>query len=109
MPTWRYIPGAIVARLLRGEPLELVARETNCFWCMVATIMLDKKPVENQVSPGLQPGKSYPNTTELAGYRPGRRNNLQLRTRIFRLLLQEKRLPMHSMPHKGGSPSPEEE
>jgi hypothetical protein len=35
---------------------------------MVATIMLDKKPVENQVSPGLQPGKSYPNTTGLAGF-----------------------------------------
>ena len=45
----------------------------------------------------------------VAFHRPGRRNNLQLRTRIFRLLLQEKRLPMHSMPHKGGDPSPKEE
>ena len=29
--------------------------------------MLEKELVENQVSPGLQPGKLYPNTTE-AGF-----------------------------------------
>jgi hypothetical protein len=45
----------------------------------------------------------------VAFHRPGRRNNLRLRTRIFRLLLQERRLPMHSVPHKGGSRSPEKE
>jgi hypothetical protein len=45
----------------------------------------------------------------VAFHRSGRRNNLRLRTRIFRLLLQEKRLPMHGMPHKDGSRSPEEE
>jgi hypothetical protein len=45
----------------------------------------------------------------VAFHRPGRRNNLRLRTRIFRLLLQESRLPMHSVPHKGGSRSPDKE
>jgi hypothetical protein len=45
----------------------------------------------------------------VAFHRPGRRNNLRLRTRIFRPLLQERRLPMHSVPHKGGSRSPEKE
>jgi hypothetical protein len=30
--------------------------------------MLEKELPKNQVSPGLQPGKSYPNTTELAGF-----------------------------------------
>jgi hypothetical protein len=33
-----------------------------------ATIMLDKELQKNQVSPGLQPGKPYPNTTQLAGF-----------------------------------------
>jgi hypothetical protein len=45
----------------------------------------------------------------VAFHRSGRRNNLRLRARIFRLLLQEKRLPMHGMPHKDGSRSPEKE
>jgi hypothetical protein len=30
--------------------------------------MLEKEPAKNQVSPGLQPRKPSPNTTELAGF-----------------------------------------
>src|SRR5271169_2718754 len=61
--------------------------------------------INHSCSPNAKPVVRTDRVRSVAFHRSGRRNNLQLRTRIFRLLLQEKRLPMHSMPHKGGSPA----
>jgi len=55
VPTWSPSIWALIWLIRPSMPTFLPA-------------MAEKESVGNQVRPGLQPGKSYPNTTELAGF-----------------------------------------